>query len=171
MQKYFNEWKFKHPQPEDLKSLFESETGKNMDWFFKEIIQTTNHIDYKIKSVKNVKENNSSKVNIKNIGQVDGPIEINVIDLNGEMVESKWIEPIENSIAIETKFNQISKVIIDEGKNIPKSIAKIIFGRQKDYFINGSPSSLSFCLVITKGNIQMYFGLRVLLVMHMIDLC
>ena len=21
MQKYFNEWKFKHPQPEDLKSL------------------------------------------------------------------------------------------------------------------------------------------------------
>ena len=144
MQKYFNEWKFKHPQPEDLKSLFESETGKNMDWFFKEIIQTTNHIDYKIKSVKNVKENNSSKVTIKNIGQVDGPIEINVIDLNGEMVESTWIEPGENSIAIETKSNQISKVIIDEGKNIPEINRQNNIWKAKGLFHKWEPIKFEF---------------------------
>jgi aminopeptidase N len=31
---YFNKWKHKHPQPEDLKAAFEEATGKNLDdWF------------------------------------------------------------------------------------------------------------------------------------------
>jgi len=31
---YFNEWKFKHPQPSDLKKSFEKSTGKNLDELF-----------------------------------------------------------------------------------------------------------------------------------------
>ena len=31
---YYDEWKFKHPYPEDLKEVFEKETGVNMDNFF-----------------------------------------------------------------------------------------------------------------------------------------
>ncbi|MFY7898795.1 MAG: M1 family metallopeptidase, partial [Chitinophagaceae bacterium] len=31
---YFNEWKFKHPQPADLKRSFEKSTGKNLDTLF-----------------------------------------------------------------------------------------------------------------------------------------
>ena len=29
-----HKWKFKHPQPSDLKELFVSETGKDLAWFF-----------------------------------------------------------------------------------------------------------------------------------------
>jgi aminopeptidase N len=32
---YFNEWKFKHPQPEDLENSFEESTGAKLDEFFK----------------------------------------------------------------------------------------------------------------------------------------
>lgn len=32
---YFNEWKFKHPQPEDLENSFEASTGAKLDEFFK----------------------------------------------------------------------------------------------------------------------------------------
>ena len=31
---YFNEWKFKHPQPEDMQASFEETFGGNMDKFF-----------------------------------------------------------------------------------------------------------------------------------------
>ena len=31
---YFKEWKFKHPQPEDLKASFEEATGNKLDKFF-----------------------------------------------------------------------------------------------------------------------------------------
>ena len=34
MHAYFNEWKFKHPYPEDLKKVFEKETRMNMDNLF-----------------------------------------------------------------------------------------------------------------------------------------
>ena len=40
MKKYFESWKYKHPQPEDLKKLFESETGKNLNWFFDDLLKT-----------------------------------------------------------------------------------------------------------------------------------
>lgn len=120
MHKYFNDWKFKHPQPEDLRALFENETGKNLDWFFKDLIQTTNHVDYKIKSVKRAKDNKKTSIKIKNVGQVDGPVEINVIDLDGEMVESKWIEPGKNETLVNTDYDVISQVIIDDSKDIPE---------------------------------------------------
>lgn len=31
---YFQKWKFKHPQPEDLRAVFEAETGENLATFF-----------------------------------------------------------------------------------------------------------------------------------------
>ena len=31
---YFNLWKFRHPQPADMKAAFEQATGENLDKFF-----------------------------------------------------------------------------------------------------------------------------------------
>ncbi|MCM8759386.1 MAG: hypothetical protein NC906_06405, partial [Candidatus Omnitrophica bacterium] len=41
MHEYFNRWKFKHPQPADLKNVLEEISGKNLDWFFNELLNTT----------------------------------------------------------------------------------------------------------------------------------
>ena len=48
MQAYFEKWKFKHPQPEDLRAIFKTETKKDLNWFFDDLIKTTKKIDYKI---------------------------------------------------------------------------------------------------------------------------
>ena len=34
MNKYFDKWKFKHPQPEDLQNVFQKTSKLNLDWFF-----------------------------------------------------------------------------------------------------------------------------------------
>jgi aminopeptidase N len=34
MQAYYEQWKFRHPYPEDLKAVFEKETGKDMSPYF-----------------------------------------------------------------------------------------------------------------------------------------
>jgi len=36
MHNYFEKWKFKHPQPEDIQAVFEETTKQNLDWFFNE---------------------------------------------------------------------------------------------------------------------------------------
>ena len=146
MHLYFDQWKFKHPQPEDLRALFEKETGKDLSWFFTDLIQTTNHVDYKIQSVKKSKDDKDLNVRVKNVGQVDGPIEINVFDLSGEMVESKWIEPGEQETTIETDRNSISKVIIDEGKEIPELSRQNNTWRSKALFKKWEPLKLEFLI-------------------------
>jgi hypothetical protein len=52
MRKYYEKWEFKHPQPQDIRQVFEEVTGKNLDWFFVDIITTTKQVDYKLKNVK-----------------------------------------------------------------------------------------------------------------------
>ncbi|MCF6318019.1 MAG: hypothetical protein L3J83_01895, partial [Proteobacteria bacterium] len=69
MHAYYSQWEFKHPQPEDMKKSLEDATGKDLSWIFKDLIQTTNHVDYKIKRVRKTKHGYNVKV--KNVGQVD----------------------------------------------------------------------------------------------------
>jgi hypothetical protein len=47
MHAYYDEWKFKHPQPEDVRRVFERESGKDLGWMFDELIGTTQKVDVK----------------------------------------------------------------------------------------------------------------------------
>jgi V8-like Glu-specific endopeptidase len=40
MRNYYNEWKFKHPQPEDFKASIEKSSGRNLDELFTELKKT-----------------------------------------------------------------------------------------------------------------------------------
>ena len=48
MQDYFEQWKFKHPYPEDLQKIFEDHLDENLSWFFNDLMKTTKKLDYKI---------------------------------------------------------------------------------------------------------------------------
>ncbi|MFM6934854.1 MAG: M1 family aminopeptidase [Flavobacteriales bacterium] len=117
MSAYFEAWKFKHPQPEDMRKVLEETTGKNLSWLFDDLIQTTNHIDYKLKKVAMGKQ--GAMVRVKNVGQVAGPIEINVYS-KGKLVETSWLEPGSTETTLKTPFGTIDQVIIDQSKDIPE---------------------------------------------------
>jgi len=48
---YYNQWKFKHPTPNDFKRVAEKVSGFELDWYLTGWTQTTKTIDYAIKSV------------------------------------------------------------------------------------------------------------------------
>ncbi len=73
MQKYFDEWHFKHPQPADLKKILEEVSGKNLSWFFDDMINTTKKLDYKI-AFAHKNTDGSWDLGIKNTGAVNGPV-------------------------------------------------------------------------------------------------
>ncbi len=145
MHLYFDQWKFKHPQPEDLEALFEKETGKDLSWFFTDLIQTTAHVDYKIQSVK-ATDSKGTAVKVKNVGQVNGPVEINVVDGEGNVLESAWIEPGKDETIVETDRNSIAKIIIDEGKDIPELSRQNNTWRSKGLFKKWEPLKLEFLI-------------------------
>ena len=128
MQTYFDEWKFKHPQPEDMQKSMERTSGKNLNWLFDDLIQTTNHVDYKIQCVHHSKTGGST-VKVKNIGQVNGPIEVNVFK-GDSIVETVWAEPGQRTVEVKTPKKAISKVAIDASKDIPE------INRQNNFWTN-----------------------------------
>ncbi|MFI5205142.1 MAG: M1 family aminopeptidase, partial [Flavobacteriales bacterium] len=52
MHAYFDLWKFRHPQPEDLRRIFEATCKKNLGWFFEGMLASNQYIDYSIKKCK-----------------------------------------------------------------------------------------------------------------------
>ncbi len=78
---YFNEFKFKHPVPNDIKRTAEKVSGMELDWYLMDWTQTTNTIDYGIKEV--VANGDKTKVIIERIGLMPMPLDILVVDAEG----------------------------------------------------------------------------------------
>ena len=124
MQRYFNEWKFKHPQPGDLQKIFEDETNKNLSWFFEDMIQTTKKLDYKIVKAKKEKFQTASevtayKITIKNAGEIKGPYQISGIR-NDSIVETKWFDGFEGTKTIIFPDGDFEKLKIDATYDMPE---------------------------------------------------
>ena len=115
MSNYFETWKFRHPQPEDIRATLEKSTGKNLAWMFEDLVQTTNHIDYKIKNIGGGK---TSVIKLKNKGQVNGPIPIT---LYGSKDTTIWFEPdgYEGGYNKKIQF-KIDSAQIDPNRQIPE---------------------------------------------------
>ncbi|MCL6266601.1 M1 family metallopeptidase [Flagellimonas myxillae] len=74
VRKYYEDFKFKHPVPNDVKRSAEKISGMELDWYLVDWTQTTNTIDYGIKSV--VAEGNKTKVALERIGDMPMPIDL-----------------------------------------------------------------------------------------------
>lgn len=74
LKKYFQEFKFKHPTPNDIKRTAERISGANLDWYLTDWTQTTNTIDYGIAAVK--ENNGTTNVSLERIGRMPMPMDI-----------------------------------------------------------------------------------------------
>lgn len=77
LKRYYNDFKFTHPTPNDVKKTAERVTGANLDWYLTEWTQTTNTIDYGIKTVE--ENDTNTKVTLERIGRMPMPLEILVV--------------------------------------------------------------------------------------------
>ena len=79
---YFDDFSFKHPTPVNFIRCAEKVSGLELDWYLNDWTQTTNTIDYAIKSVKEKKK--STEVTIKREGDMPMPLDIAVKLKNGD---------------------------------------------------------------------------------------
>lgn len=144
MRKYFKKWKFKHPNPNDLREIFEDEVEKDLSWFFDDLIKTTNKIDYKISST-NKDQNDSSQVflKLKNKGGINGPFSISGLK-NGEIITTQWHEPIDNKAIVSFKAGTYDQYRIDATLDIPEISRKNNTLKTKGLFKTTEPLRLQF---------------------------
>jgi len=77
IKKYFSDFKFKHPVPNDIIRTAEKVSGLELDWYLIDFAQTTNTIDYAIKSVEN------KTITLERIGLMPMPIDLTVTYTDG----------------------------------------------------------------------------------------
>lgn len=76
--KYFRDFSFKHPTPNDIKRTAEKVSGIHLDWYLNEWTQTTHTIDYGVKSV------NGKEITLERIGTMPMPIDVEVTYTDGK---------------------------------------------------------------------------------------
>ncbi len=81
VRKYFEDFKFKHPVPNDIKRTAEKVSGMELDWYLTDWTQTTNTIDYGIKEV--AIDGGKTKVTLERIGPMPMPIDVLVVYEDG----------------------------------------------------------------------------------------
>lgn len=81
LKKYFKDWAFKHPTPNDFIRCAEKVSGLELDWYLTDWTQTTNTIDYGIKSV--TENNNITTIELERIGLMPMPLDLEVEYVDG----------------------------------------------------------------------------------------
>ena len=77
IKKYFNDFHFKHPKPLDIIRSAEKVSGLELDWYLMDFAQTTNTIDYSVKTV------DGNKITLERIGLMPMPIDVTVTYTDG----------------------------------------------------------------------------------------
>lgn len=87
MHSYYREWCFRHPGPEDLKSVFERVSGKDLSWFFDGLVHAETGCETVLRKVR--KTPTGFTFQLKERGPVDMPVEVTGFR-QGEPVASSW---------------------------------------------------------------------------------
>ena len=72
IKRYYNEFKFKHPTPNDFKRVAEIVSDLELEWYLNDWTRTTNKVDYDL----DLFEKGSRDLSIKRIGRIPMPLEV-----------------------------------------------------------------------------------------------
>ena len=79
---YFDTWKFKHPNANDVIRVHEKISGLELDWFREYFVNTTHKMDYAVSSV--TEGGGKSKVLLRKIGVMPMPLDVVVTYNDGK---------------------------------------------------------------------------------------
>jgi len=109
LQKYYADFQFKHPTPNDIKRTAEKVSGMHLDWFHIDWTSTTSTIDYGIKEV--VEQDGVAQVVLQRIGRTPMPIDLVVTYTDGS--QESFYMPLRMMYgAKENPFPQIPRTVM-----------------------------------------------------------
>lgn len=144
LQLYFQTWKFKHPQPKDLRAIFEENSTKDLAWFFDHVINSNAHLDYATTGYQCCQNHGKANITIKNTGNFAAPIPLSAIDEKGETVEKVWVENLPAGQDTTIQLPEGLDYHIDYAQEIPEITRNNNVIRSKGIFKKGVPVQLRF---------------------------
>lgn len=135
---YFDKWKFKHPQPEDIQNVFEEVSGEDLDWFFGELLQGTHKIDFAISKVQD------NKVTLKNKSGIKLPTSLTLVDDEGNPLKTYWTKPFDDEAVIVLDQEDYQRMELYAGDFVPDIKKRRNFRKKNGLFKSARPLKLNF---------------------------
>lgn len=125
----------------NFEKIIKSSTNKNIDWFFKTIINSKTIIDYRFSQVTKTKDCVSFSLKSKSINAVPMPI---YGIKNDSIVFKKWIEPqVQDSIYTLAR-NQANTIVINYKNEVPEFNLRNNWKKLEGIFPNNRPFKFVF---------------------------
>ncbi len=125
----------------DFESIVKQRTSKNIDWFFKTIIDTRDWIDYKFGKVS--KTNDSITFTIKNKTQTNVPIPVYGFN-NKEIVFKKWFENIATDSTFTIPRSRANRIVLNYKNEVPEFNLRNNWKKLDGFFPNNRPLKFIF---------------------------
>ena len=106
IQAYYQEWKFKHPQPNDLQRSMEQSLDMDLGWIFQSSLAKEGWSDYRIQSYK------EGVLELRNKGEVSAPVYVVAHGEDGP-VDSLWIEGFKGQKKIPFEVKGAKEIHLD----------------------------------------------------------
>lgn len=90
--RYYNEWKYKHPTPNDFIRVMEKESGLELDWYKEYMVNSTHTADYAIKEVEK-ESRKETKIVLERVGKMPMPIDVEITFKDGS--KEYWHIPLD----------------------------------------------------------------------------
>lgn len=152
MQAYYEKWKFKHPEPEDLQEVFQETAKEDLRWFFEDVIKEDLVIDYKIKKKKKIDRASSKtymwmkyeeKLVIVNKGSANVPFAIQ--GYKGDTVNTTvWYGGHTGTATVAFPNGPYDYYKIDGVQRIPEVNQENNYMKEKGMFRNIEPVKFQF---------------------------
>ncbi|KAF2330721.1 gluzincin family metallopeptidase [Flavobacterium daemonense] len=125
----------------DFEKILTKNSTKNIDWFFRTIIESRDIIDYKFSDVSRTKD--SVQFSIKNITGVYAPIPVYGMKKN-EVVFKEWIEPKTNDSVYEFSRKNADKLVLNYDNEVPEYNQRNNWKSLKSIAITNRPIKFNF---------------------------
>jgi hypothetical protein len=116
--RYYDTWKFKHPNLNDFIRVMEKQSGLELDWYKEDFVYTTNTIDYAVGAVEAGK-GNTTTVTIERRGRMAMPLDIVVTLENGKQM--LFYAPLESMRGVKPDESDIQRTVLGDHRWVDPS--------------------------------------------------
>ncbi|RMF10840.1 MAG: M1 family peptidase, partial [Candidatus Neomarinimicrobiota bacterium] len=109
---YYETWKFKHPYPEDFAAIVRTHVPEGVDWYLKDVFQTTNTVDYAVRSL------GQGRARLINYGSLAPPVPLAAYDREGQLLEQRILPGFtgEQEVAVPAST---ARIALDPAQRLP----------------------------------------------------
>jgi len=146
--------KAKQTDEKDFEILLKSKTDKNIDWFFRKVVESRDLIDFKIKKIK---ENNQTfNITIKNKTGTNVPVSLYAVKKDS-VIYKQWFENIVKDSTVVLPRIDAEKFVLNYNNEIPEYNSKNNWKSRNGFLGNNRPFKFTFVKDLEDSKVNQIF--------------